>query len=168
MSPDGLCRYLSNNAACDRHSNYVLYESTAFSPRSAFSVTSIIASKHAGRAMTTAETTRRPGFDAWPVHEIFVVHKVALWQGFSYYPVPPVSIALLMFYTHLHLQSTLLRRTGSRKTGNFEINQCCSDIGENCTARGLLTGDWRGSWKGGGDSEYREFESTLHILIFKK
>lgn len=82
MSPDSSYRYLSSNAACETHSNYALYDSTAFSPSVDFSVTSIIAMRHACHTMTTAVSTWRPGFNAWPVHEIFLVHKVAMWQVF--------------------------------------------------------------------------------------
>ena len=168
MSPDGSCRYLSSNAACERHSNYTLYDSTVFSPRFTFSVTSIIAIRHACRAMTATVCTWRPGFNAWPVHKIFLVQKVALSQVFSYYLVSPVSIVPLIFYTHLHLQSTVIRRTRRRKTRNLEINQYYSDIRKHWTANGLLTGHRWGKWKARDDYEYWDIESTLYILIFKK
>jgi hypothetical protein len=80
----------------------------------------------------------------------------------------PVGIGPLIFCTHLHLKSTVIRRTRRRKTGNLEINQCSSDIRKCWTASGLLTGHWWGKWKARDDYEYRDFESTLYILIFKK
>ena len=79
-----------------------------------------------------------------------------------------LGVKRLMFYTYLHLQSTVIRRTRRRKIGNLETNQCSSDIRKHWAASGLLTGHWWGNWKARDDSEYRDFESTLYILIFKK
>jgi hypothetical protein len=62
----------------------------------------------------------------------------------------------------------VIRRTRRRKMGNLEINQCSSDSRKHWTASGLLTGHRWGNRKARDDSEYRDFESTLYILIFKK
>jgi len=73
-----------------------------------------------------------------------------------------------MFCTHLHLRSALIRTRRRRATGNLEINQCCSGFQEALHSKRTTHGTLEGKLEARDDSEYRDFESTLYILLLKK
>ena len=59
------------------------------------------------RQLVAGLSTRRPGFDCWPVHVMFVVDKVALEQVF--FPrVPRVSRAITQ-PIYIHIKISLIR-----------------------------------------------------------